>query len=262
MSDNDQFQARAAFFAWPAQQASSPALSIVIPMYNEDAGAAALVQETTTAVNDLACEIIVVDDGSTDSTLAALTALKPSVPNLRVIAHGRNAGQSRAIRSGVIAARAPIVATLDGDGQNDPADIPFALETLRAQSAEVGLAMVAGQRLKRQDSAAKKWASQFANGLRRRILNDDAIDTGCGLKVFYREAFLRLPYFDHAHRYLPALMQREGYLVDFISVSHRPRLHGQSKYDNLGRLLVAVRDLLGVLWLKGRSRQPETIREV
>jgi len=146
------------------------------------------------------------------------------------------------------------VVMLDGDGQNDPADAPALADALIAGSARVG--MIGGERVKRQDSAAKLWASSWANGIRRRLLNDKAIDTGCGLKVFRREAFLALPYFDHMHRYLPALMLREGYTVEFEPVVHRPRLTGRSKYTNAGRLRPAVRDLQGVLWLSARFRDP------
>ncbi len=150
---------------------------------------------------------------------------------------------------------------LDGDGQNDPADLPMLYEKLIAEREGVPVAMVAGERITRRDNAAKRWASSLANGLRRRLLKDGAMDTGCGLKVFHREAFLRLPYFDHMHRYLPALMRREGFQVEFIPVSHRTRVHGASKYTNLGRFLVALRDILGVMWLISRSKPPKSITE-
>lgn len=237
----------------------TPALSAVVPMHNEAGGAGALVDEIASALKDIDHEIVIVDDASTDATLAELKAAKARYPQLRVLRHEKNAGQSRAVRTGVLAAHAPVIATLDGDGQNDPADIP----ALYAQLAEAGgaLAMVAGERRRRQDSAAKKTASRAANAIRRRLLNDGSADTGCGLKVFRREAFLRLPYFDHLHRYLPALMVREGYDVAFAPVSHRARAHGVSKYTNLGRALVAIRDLMGVMWLNARARQPGRISE-
>jgi len=152
------------------------------------------------------------------------------------------------------------VVTLDGDGQNDPADAPRLVDRLR--KAGPGLGLVGGRRARRQDSAAKRWASRFGNGVRKRLLNDQADDTGCGLKVFRREGFLRLPYFDHMHRFLPALMLREGYAVAFEDVNHRPRTSGQSKYNNLGRAWVSLSDLMGVMWLNGRARAPEGVDEL
>lgn len=247
-----------AYFAWRDPSPNAPAVSVVAPMFNESGGAAELVREIASALNGVDHEIVVVDDASTDETAAALA--KASAPTLRVLRHETNAGQSRALRTGVLAARGDIVVTLDGDGQNNPADIPALLEKLRA--GPTPLAMVAGERTNRQDAAAKKWASRLANGIRKRLLRDGADDTGCGLKAFYREAFLRLPYFDHMHRYLPALMRREGFAVAFVPVTHRPRAHGRSKYTNFGRFLVAIRDLTGVLWLLGRSRSPREIREL
>jgi glycosyltransferase involved in cell wall biosynthesis len=171
-----------------------------------------------------------------------------------VLTHRKNSGQSRAVRTGVLAARAPIVVTLDGDGQNDPADAPRLAERLKT-SPDL-LALIGGERVKRQDSAAKRWASTTANRVRKRLLHDEANDTGCGLKAFRRDAFLRLPYFDHMHRYLPALMIREGFEVAFEPVGHRPRTTGASKYTNLGRLWASLSDLLGVMWLRTRFRDP------
>ena len=246
------------FFAWPAQSNGNPMVSVVAPMFNEAGGAAALIGEITAALAGVDHEIIVVDDASTDETVDVL--MGAAMANLRILRHGKNAGQSRALRTGVLAARGEIIATLDGDGQNNPADIPALLKALREGTPPV--AMAAGQRQNRQDTAAKKWASRLANGVRKRLLRDGADDTGCGLKAFYREAFLRLPYFDHVHRYLPALMGREGFAVVFVPVTHRPRAHGTSKYTNIGRLMVAIRDLSGVLWLLGRSRSPGEIKEM
>ncbi len=239
-----------------------PALSVVIPMKDEEGGAAALVREIAGALSGIDHEIIAVDDCSTDHTLIELAAVKDGLNRLRVLRHGANAGQSRAVRTGVLAALAPVIATLDGDGQNDPADIAALYRALAREDASPGLAMVAGERKARMDAASKKTASRLANAIRRRILDDGATDTGCGLKVFYRDAYLRLPYFDHSHRYLPALMKREGFLVEFLPVNHRPREHGRSKYTNFQRLQVAFRDLLGVVWLKARARNPVSISEL
>ncbi|HEY0299998.1 MAG TPA: glycosyltransferase family 2 protein, partial [Rhizomicrobium sp.] len=213
------------------------ALSVVVPVKDEEGNVAPLAREIAAAIKDeTSSEIIFVDDGSSDGTAATLAALKQEIPNLRVIQHGRNLGQSRGIRTGVRAARADIVVTLDGDGQNDPADIPKLLAILRGPDAgKIGV--VSGVRAKRQDTYSRRLASRFGNWARAKILNDGASDTGCGLKAFRREAFLALPYFDHIHRYIIALMIREGYDVRFVDVNHRPRAHGTSKYTNFGRLL-------------------------
>ncbi len=240
----------------------APQIAVVVPMHNEEENAAELIGEIASALAPTGnFEIIAVNDASSDNTLGVLAGLKDTHKELRVLSHKQNAGQSRAVRTGIIAARAPIIATLDGDGQNDPADIPALFARLTRKDAPQLLAMIAGERAKRQDSAAKKFASRFANGLRKRVLKDGANDTGCGLKVFYRGAFLRLPFFDHIHRYLPALMVREGLMVEFMPVNHRPRLHGVSKYNNLNRALVAIRDMMGVIWLQARARQPGEIEE-
>jgi len=242
--------------------AGAPALSVVLPMFDEEGGAAALVEEVGARLAGIDHEIIAVYDCSRDGTSAALGGARARTPRLRVLRHGANAGQSRAVRTGVIAARAPVIATLDGDGQNDPADIRPLYEALVTGDTAPMLAMVAGERRIRQDVTAKKTASRLANAIRRRILDDGAADTGCGLKVFFRDAYLRLPFFDHNHRYLPALVRREGFAVAFLPVGHRPRAHGASKYTNLGRLGVAFRDILGVVWLKSRARPPLTISEL
>ncbi len=242
--------------------AGAPALSVIAPMHDEEGGAAALVAEIADALAGLAHEIIAVDDASRDGTRAALLAARKTVPSLRILAHGVNAGQSRAVRTGVLAARAPVIVTIDGDGQNDPADIPALYKALTREGASPLLAMVGGERVNRQDPASKKGASALANRIRRRLLDDGAADTGCGLKAFYRDAYLRLPFFDHNHRYLPALMRREGFETAFAPVRHRARVHGRSKYTNLGRLAVAFRDLAGVVWLKARARAPVTISEL
>lgn len=238
-----------------AQPAAAPDVSIVVPVYNEEGAAADLAREIAAAFLGEPHEIIFVNDASKDGTEAALLALKGELPQLRVLSHRHNAGQSRAVRTGVLAARAPIVATLDGDGQNDPADAPRLARRLAAAPATLGL--VGGERVKREDSASKKYASRIANAARRKLLNDQANDTGCGLKVFRRDAFLLLPFFDHIHRYLPAMMLREGYEVAFEPVNHRHRTTGVSKYNNLGRLWVSLSDLTGVMWLQRRGRNPQ-----
>ena len=227
------------------------AVSVVVPVKDEAGNVGPLAREIAAALAAEAHEIIFVDDGSGDATPTELKALKAEIPTLRVLRHARNLGQSRAIRSGVMAARGAVIATLDGDGQNDPADIPKLLVLLRS---DPGLAMVSGVRVKRRDKASRKLASRLGNGLRNAMLGDGASDTGCGLKAFHREMFLGLPYFDHMHRFLIALTQREGGRVAYVPVNHRPRLQGASKYTNFGRLLVSVQDLLGVRWLQRRHR--------
>jgi glycosyltransferase involved in cell wall biosynthesis len=239
---------------------ATPDYSIVVPVFDEGGAAPALAREIAAAFAGENHEIIFIDDASRDDTKALLVALKAEIPQLRVLGHRKNSGQSRAVRSGVLAARAPIVVTLDGDGQNDPADAPRLAKALKAAPPE--LALVGGERVKRQDSSAKRFASKFGNGVRKRMLKDSANDTGCGLKAFRREAFLRLPYFDHIHRYIPALMLREGYQVDFQPVNHRHRESGVSKYTNFGRLKASVSDLLGVMWLQTRLRNPQGVDEV
>jgi glycosyltransferase involved in cell wall biosynthesis len=231
-------------------------ISVVVPVHDEEEAAPKLAREIAAAFDGQSYEMIFVDDASRDGTRKALLDLKPEMPALRVVWHERNAGQSRAIRTGVLAARGETVVTLDGDGQNDPADAPRLAAQLKSAP---GLAMIGGVRAKRRDSAAKRFASRIGNGARQAILRDGAVDTGCGLKAFRRDAFLRLPYFDHMHRYLPALMLREGYAIDFSPVNHRHRESGRSKYTNLGRLWASLSDLSGVVWLKRRARTPGAI---
>lgn len=244
-----------------AGMSGSTAISVVIPVKDEAGNAAPLAREIAAALNGENYEIVFVDDGSADSTVSELLQLKPGLP-LRVITHGRNLGQSRAVRTGVLAAHGEIIVTLDGDGQNDPADIPAMLAAFRTGSQDPRFAMVAGQRRRRQDKWTKRVASRVGNGVRRRLLNDLARDTGCGLKLFRRDAFLALPYFDHMHRYLVALMLREGYRIGFQQVNHRPRGAGRSKYGVLDRLAVSVADLAGVMWLNRRFRGPAQPREL
>jgi glycosyltransferase involved in cell wall biosynthesis len=239
--------------------AQAPDISVVIPVFDEEGAAPGLAREAAKAFVGRRFELIFVNDASRDATRAALQALAGEIPQLRVLSHGRNAGQSRAIRTGILHARGAVIVTLDGDGQNDPADAPALVDALLAGPPE--LALVGGERVKRQDSLAKKIGSRIGNGVRRRLLNDTANDTGCGLKAFRREAFLRLPYFDHIHRYLPALMLREGYRTAFRPVNHRHRQSGRSKYTNLGRLWASLSDLMGVIWLQSRARSPGAVEE-
>jgi glycosyltransferase involved in cell wall biosynthesis len=237
--------------------AESIEFSVVVPVMNEAGNAGALAREIAAALDGRSYEMIFVDDASRDDTRAELAALKAELPALRLIGHRKNSGQSRAVQTGVLAARAPLVGTLDGDGQNDPADLPRLLARLNRADAPSNLGMVAGKRTKRQDGWSKRVASRIANGIRKRALNDGADDSGSGVKVFKREAFLRLPYFDHMHRFMAALMLREGYAVEFLEVNHRHRGAGRSKYTNLGRLAANMSDLWGVMWLRSRGRLPE-----
>ena len=233
------------------------ALSIVIPVFNERGNIGPLVNEVVQHLRGrIPFDIVCVDDQSQDDTRDVLTALKAEVPELRVLVHQRRSGQSTAIRTGVKHALSPWIATLDGDGQNDPADIPKLLAAREQADAQTKL--FAGWRVDRKDTASKRWASRLANRIRQRLLRDDTPDTGCGIKLFERAAFLDLPYFDHMHRYLPALMQRAGWQTVSVPVNHRPRGAGASKYTNLGRALVGVRDLMGVAWLIKRSKLTAT----
>ncbi len=229
---------------------------------NEEGNASTLAREIAAVLEGRSYEMIFVDDASRDDTRAELAALKAELPALRLIGHRKNSGQSRAVRTGVLAARAPIIGTLDGDGQNDPADLPKLLAKITRPEAPADLGMVAGNRTKRQDNWSKRAASQIANSIRRAALKDNATDSGSGVKVFKREAFLRLPYFDHQHRFMAALMLREGFAVEFLPVNHRQRSAGRSKYTNLGRLAANMTDLWGVMWLRSRARLPEGTDEL
>ncbi|MEO5559522.1 MAG: glycosyltransferase family 2 protein [Dokdonella sp.] len=234
-----------------------PDLSVVVPVFNERDNILPLIGEIAAALRGRAdFEIVYVDDASKDDSVDVLTKAKGNFPELRVIKHLSQSGQSTAIRNGVKAARGAWIATLDGDGQNDPADIPKLL-AMRSESPPA-IKLFAGWRVKRQDSGSKRWASKWANAIRSRLLHDDTPDTGCGIKLFERAAFLDLPYFDHMHRYLPALMQRAGWKVLSVPVNHRARGTGVSKYNNLNRALVGIADLRGVGWLIKRSRRTTT----
>ena len=237
---------------------TAPRLSVVIPMRNEAGNAAPLIAEIETALATIPHEILCVDDGSTDATAEELRAAAAAAP-LTVLQHARSCGQSAAIVSGVRAARAAWIATLDGDGQNDPADIP---RLFARAEAEGGAILVVGHRVTRKDSWLKRRTSRIANAVRARLLGDATPDTGCGLKVFPRTLFLELPAFDHMHRYLPALVLRAGGRVVSEPVNHRPRMRGRSNYGTLDRLAVAFADLFGVMWLMRRWQRPEVRRLV
>ncbi len=236
--------------------------SVVVPVHNEAGNVESLVREISAALDGRAYEMVFVDDASTDDTRAVLAGLKQDFPTLRVLSHRKNAGQSRAIRTGVQAARGRVVGTLDGDGQNDPADLPDLYRALTRADAPEGLVMVMGRRASRKDTAWKRFGSRFANSIRKRMLKDDCDDSGCGIKVIKRDAYLSLPYFDHMHRYMPALVRAEVYGTEFMDVNHRERGAGSSKYTNFGRLWAALSDLRGVTWLIRRRRNPHGADEV
>ncbi len=239
-------------------------LSVIVPVHNEQDNVVPLLEEITASLAPLGrrFEVVFVDDCSSDETLHVLTEAQRRFAMLRVISHERNCGQSSAIRTGVKAARGRLIATLDGDGQNDPADIPRLWHRYLELEPAINLGMVGGCRRKRRDSFVKRAASRVGNTIRRWILQDEASDVGCGLKVFARETFLDLPYFDHMHRYMPALMQRQGRSVVFVDVNHRPRASGRSNYGVLDRLWVSLGDLIGVVWLRRRCRLPQAPREI
>lgn len=237
---------------------AQPQVSVVVPVFNERDNIAPLVREITAALRGvLPFEIVYVDDCSKDDSRAVLKALQTEVPELRVFGHSRQSGQSTAIRNGVKQARADWIATLDGDGQNDPADIPKLLAARDA--ADPAIKLFAGWRVQRKDSGSKRWASKAANAIRSRLLRDETPDTGCGIKLFERAVFLDLPYFDHMHRYLPALVKRAGWRSVSVPVNHRERGAGVSKYNNLGRAWVGIADLRGVSWLIKRSKITDTV---
>jgi dolichol-phosphate mannosyltransferase len=245
--------------ALPRQpQAGEPELSVVVPVRNEAGNILPLVAEIRAALAGRAYEIVYVDDGSTDASWAELEAAAAD-GRMRALRHRLSCGQSAAIATGVRAARGRWIGTLDGDGQNDPADLPSLLA--RAQAAE-GAVMVVGHRVSRKDSGMKRFSSRFANGLRARLLGDATPDTGCGLKVFPRALFMELPRFDHMHRYLPALALRAGARVESVPVNHRPRTRGRSNYGTLDRALVGIFDLVGVYWLMRRGRRPELDKRI
>jgi dolichol-phosphate mannosyltransferase len=231
-----------------------PVVSVVIPARNEAQNLPRLIEEIRLALIHQDHEIIVVDDGSTDDTLLVLQGLvsQRKGEELVIVRHERSAGQSAGVRSGLMHARSPLVATLDGDGQNDPRFFVDMLELFEQAGPELG--MVGGQRVGRKDTGMKRWASRFANGLRQKLLNDQTRDSGCGIKIIRRDVMLRLPYFNGWHRFMAALVLREGYHLRFVDVIDRPRQHGQSNYGIFDRALVGILDLFGVWWLRKRFR--------
>jgi dolichol-phosphate mannosyltransferase len=238
-----------------------PAVSVVVPVRNEAGNIAPLIGEIAAALGRGASfEIIYVNDGSSDATEAKLAELMASRAWLRQLKHAVSCGQSAAVRTGVNHARAPVIVTLDGDGQNDPAFIPALLKVLEAGAPRIGL--VAGQRKGRKDTAFKKLQSRIANGVRSAVLRDGTRDTGCGLKAFRRDVFVALPYFDGLHRFLPALVRREGYEIGYVDVVDRPRRAGTSNYGLWDRLWVGILDLAGVWWLIRRKRRVPEVTEV
>jgi dolichol-phosphate mannosyltransferase len=233
-----------------------PWLSVVVPLKNEAENIDFVTQGIAEACADLVpYEVVYVDDGSTDDTAARVLALRERYPMLRLVRHPTSAGQSAAIHSGVSLARGAVICTLDGDGQNPPAEIRKLVARLRGTGFPPGVALIAGQRVGRRDTASKRWASRAANGIRSRLLKDGTRDTGCGLKLIRRDVFLGLPYFDHMHRYLPALVARDGWQTLHVDVTHAPRHAGRSNYANLSRALVGIYDLVGVMWLIKRRKK-------
>ncbi len=237
------------------------AVSIVVPVRNEAENIVPLIEEITAALDGRwAYEIVYVNDGSTDATADRLATAMKQRPNLRQLRHAASAGQSAAVRSGVRAAHGAIVATLDGDGQNNPAFLPDLIAAVENGGERLGLA--AGQRVGRKDTGFKKFQSRTANAIRNAILHDGTRDTGCGLKAFRREVFLMMPYFDGLHRFLPALMRREGYEIAYVDVVDRPRRSGVSNYGFFDRLWIGIMDLAGVWWLIRRKKPTPVATEV
>ena len=243
----------------PPASEISVEISVVVPVHNESPNVVRLLDEIGAALTGVArFEAVFVDDRSSDDTARVLADYAKTHPWLVVVLHRNNCGQSTAVRTGVREARGEVIATLDGDGQNDPADISALLARWRAlrQSGSQQPVLIAGWRAKRRDTWLRRMSSRIANGVRSRLLGDATPDTGCGLKLFAREDFLALPYFDHMHRFLPALIRRAGGTVESVPVAHRPREHGQSHYGIHNRLWVGLVDMMGVVWLQRRARVP------
>jgi dolichol-phosphate mannosyltransferase len=240
--------------------AKNPAISVVVPVRNEAGNVAPLVAEIAAALQGRAFEIVYVDDGSQDATADKLRGLMAQHPWLRQIRHAQSCGQSAAVRTGVAAARAPVVVTLDGDGQNDPAYLPALIAALETGAPRLGL--IAGQRVGRKSTGFKRFQSHIANSVRSAVLKDGTRDTGCGLKAFPRDVFLALPYFDGLHRFLPALVRRDGFDVGYVDVVDRPRRHGTSNYGFFDRLWIGILDLAGVWWLIRRKKRVPQSEEI
>jgi dolichol-phosphate mannosyltransferase len=236
---------------------ASPRLSVVVPVFDEEPNLEPLVAEIVVALSGLDFELLLVDDGSRDDSAATLARLVAAEPRLRVLRHDGNYGQSAALYTGFAAARAPVVATLDGDLQNDPADVPRLLALL-----DQGWDVVSGVRRRRQDSWVRRVSSRLANGVRRRVLADGITDVGCSLKVYRGDVLRRLPPFRGLHRFLPALCRLEGARVTELPVTHRPRRHGESKYGIGNRLWRGIADLLGVWWLQRRWFRVGSVAEL
>lgn len=247
----------------PEFSSSSLQLSVVIPVCNEAENVAPLAREIHAALNGrVSFEVIFVDDGSTDATAAEVLKVRnEAVPQIRLLKHSRRSGQSAGVRTGVRAARGAWIATLDGDGQNDPADIPKLLDALQTGNSDGQLKLIMGNRTTRKDTWLRRLSSRIANGVRGGMLNDGTPDTGCGIKLFERALFLELPHFNHMHRFLPALVQRAGMRVISVPVAHRPRLRGTSKYGLNNRLWVGIVDLFGVMWLIKRRMTIQSVSE-
>ena len=238
-------------------------ISVVIPVCNEEDNVVPLAREIEAALRGRRpFEILFVDDGSTDGTAEAVRTARDEIPEVRLVRHSRRSGQSAAVASGVQRARGEWIATLDGDGQNDPADFPAMLDALAAaRDAGEDVRLVMGNRVTRRDTWLRRLSSRVANGVRGSLLDDGTPDTGCGIKLMHRDTFLQLPFFDHLHRFLPALYQRQGAKVISVPVGHRPRTRGTSKYGLHNRLWVGIVDLFGVMWLKSRFKPGLEVRE-
>jgi dolichol-phosphate mannosyltransferase len=235
-------------------------ISVVVPVCNEAENVEPLAKEIAVALAGHDFEVLFVDDGSTDETAATVLRARASIPQIRLLRHSFRSGQSAAVTTGVRHARAEWIGTLDGDGQNDPADLPKLLAA-RRDPANADVALFQGYRIKRKDTGFKRLQSRVANGVRSRLLGDGTPDTGCGIKLMRRTSYLDLPYFDHMHRFLPALFQRAGARVVSIPVNHRPRARGTSKYGMLDRLWVGIVDIAGVMWLRRRYKPGLAVRE-
>jgi dolichol-phosphate mannosyltransferase len=238
--------------------ASKKLISVVIPVFNEAGNIGRLVEETLESVPQANLgEIIVVDDCSSDAGPQEVLEIREKDPRVRLLRHLQNAGQSASIRTGILAAKFDLIGTLDGDGQNDPHDLPAMIEAIAFPGDKAGPALIGGVRQNRKDTGSKRWASKAANWIRDSVLKDNCPDTGCGIKVFWREGFLKLPFFTSVHRYLPALFQTYGYACEYVPVNSRERVAGVSKYNNLNRALIGLYDLFGVSWLRRRTKHPQ-----